>query len=251
MADHPTAVKQPIGVSTEGSAAPANPLTVRDLRRRWKPAKERLSGTHPSHPTAIRVHRAFSWLARAEQIASPDDLDLALICRWVAFNSLYGQWNERTREPMPDRDCWRRFLDRVLALDKQQQVSKALIQHKPLAMALLDDEYLSGFFWQEPSSSRAGKSKRAKYDAQTWFLERRWIMLLDHLIERIYLMRCQLMHGAATFGGKLNRDSLRRSSIMLGQLIENTLLVIVDHGADEDWGTMCYPPLGATARRPR
>ena len=72
------------------------------------------------------------------------------------------------------------------------------------------DEYLSRFFWEEPSDVRARKSKKAKYDAQTWYLEKRWVMILDRLVERIYLMRCQLMHGAATFGGKLNRVSLRQ-----------------------------------------
>jgi hypothetical protein len=233
------------------STTSTSPLTVRDLRRRWKPEKVRLNGIHPNHPTTVRVHRAFSWLARVEQITASDDLDLTLICRWVAFNSLYGQWDQKVREPMPDRDCWRRFLDRILALDADGFVSGVLIQHKRLALALLDDQYLSEFFWQEPTDNRAGKVKRAKYGAQTWFVERRWPVVLDHLIERIYLMRCQLMHGAATFGGKLNRDSLRRCATMLGHLVEATLLVVIDHGADEDWGTMCYPPLRPDARRPR
>ena len=30
---------------------------------------------------------------------------------------------------------------------------------------------------------------------------------------------------------------------MLGHLIEAVVMVVADHGADEDWGTMCYPPL--------
>jgi hypothetical protein len=28
-------------------------------------------------------------------------------------------------------------------------------------------------------------------------------------------------------------------------LLPAVLLVWIDHGADEDWGPMCYPPLGA------
>jgi N-acetylglutamate synthase-like GNAT family acetyltransferase len=227
------------------------PLTVRDLRRRWKPAKERLIAIRPNHPTTVRVHRAFSWLARVEQIASGEDLDLALICRWVAFDSLYGQWDQKAGEPMPDRDCWRRFMDRVLALDSDECVSRTLLDHKRLTLALLDDQYLSDHFWVQPSDGRSGRARRAKFEAQTWFLERRWAAILDHLIDRIYLMRCQLMHGAATFGGNLNRDSLRRCSTMLAHLVQATLLVIVDQGADEDWGAMCYPPTRLEMRRPR
>ena len=40
-------------------------LTVRALRRRWKPHKERLSGgSQQQQDTAIRFHRACSWLGR-------------------------------------------------------------------------------------------------------------------------------------------------------------------------------------------
>ena len=217
--------------------------TVHALRRRWKPTKERLNAAVPSHPTSIRIHRALSWLQRVEQIEEGTDLDLVLVCQWIAFNSLYGQWDETRREPRADRDCSRRFLDRILELDPDGQVEEILIEHKRLVMSLLDDEYLSSFFWQEPSARRAGQSKKAKYDARTWYLEKRWPMVLDRLIERVYLMRCQLIHGAATFGSRLNRTSLRRCATMLGHLLPAVLLVMIDRGADESWGPMCYPPL--------
>ena len=59
----------------------------------------------------------------------------------------------------------------------------------------------------------------------------------------IYLMRCQLVHGASTYGGKLNRTSLRRCTTMLEHLVRAVLQVLIDHGADEDWGSLCYPPM--------
>jgi hypothetical protein len=218
-------------------------LTVRDLRRRWKPIKERLNAEQDSHPTSIRIHRAFSWMARVEELEDGADLDIALICRWVAFNALYGQWNDEKREPTPDCAGWKHFLTRIVALDDAGHVGNVLIDDKPLVMSILEDEYLSRFFWEEPSDIRARKSKKAMYDARTWYLENRWTLILDRLVERIYLMRCQLMHGAATYGGKLNRVSLRHCSIMLGHLLQATMLVLTENGADEDWGAMCYPPL--------
>jgi hypothetical protein len=36
----------------------AETLTIRQLRRRWKPHKERLTAEQPGHPTTIRFHRA-------------------------------------------------------------------------------------------------------------------------------------------------------------------------------------------------
>lgn len=111
-------------------------------------------------------------------------------------------------------------------------------------VSLLDDEYLSKYFWEDPSPKRASQSKKAKFDARTWYLEKRWEPVLDRTIERVYLMRCQLAHGGATCGGGLNRDQSRRCTIMLGHLMTALLEVWIDAGADHDWGPVCYPPMG-------
>jgi hypothetical protein len=217
-------------------------FTIRDLRRRWKPQKDRLNLEQDSHPTAIRIHRAFSWMARVEEPDDNGDLDITLTCRWIAFNALYGQWDNNQREPTPDYATWQKFLSQVLSLDRSGHLQTVLTENKRLVMTILDDEYLSRFFWEEPSAERARKSKKSKFDAQTWYLERRWVMILERVMERIYLIRCQLMHGAATHAGKLNRVSLRRCAIMLRHLLVAVFLVVIDHGADEDWGHLCYPP---------
>ncbi|MFP4144194.1 MAG: hypothetical protein ACLFV3_03540, partial [Phycisphaeraceae bacterium] len=177
-------------------------MTVRDLRRQWKPVKQRLSEQEKSHPTNIRFHRACSWLQQAEELGE-EQLDLVLVARWIAFNSLYGQWDEEKREPAPERESWRTFLDRILALDAEGRLEKLLLEHKRLVMALLGDEYLSRFFWEDPGERQAGKARKVKFDARTWYLEKRWAIVLDRLIERIYLLRCQIMHGAATCGSRL------------------------------------------------
>ena len=181
-------------------------------------------------------------------MAENEDSDLALVSQWIAFNSLYGQWDAGRREPKHDRECWRAFVDHILRIDRDNQVVAALEENKRLAMSLVEDEYLSNYFWRDPPSRPIGPSKKAKRNAQTWYLEGRWTMVLDELLDRIYLMRCQLVHGAATCGGKLNRTSLRRCTLMLQHLMTTFLSVWIDHGADVDWGRMCYPPLREATR---
>ena len=218
-------------------------LSVHALRSRWKPTKERLAAQRPDHPTSVRLHRTFSWLGRCEKVEAGQDDDLLMICLWVGFNGLYGRWDEQRREPLPDRQSWRDFLTRLLAIDTAGHLSKMLLEQRELVMSILDDEYLSSFFWEEPTNIRASKSKKAKFDARTWYIEKKWSMILDRLLERIYLLRCQLIHGASTFGGKLNRQSLAKCISMLRQLLNAVLLVVIDDGGKEDWGVMCYPPL--------
>jgi hypothetical protein len=217
--------------------------TVHELRRRWKPTKERLAAERGDHPTNIRVHRACSWLQRVEDLGDDHSDDEAMILRWIAFNSLYGRWNVESREPHPDRATLHDFLDQVDAIDRDDRLPEILEAHKRLVMCILDDEYLARFFWEEPTDARARKSKKAKFDARTWYVEGRYGRVMGRLVERLYFQRCQLVHGAATFDSQLNRASLRHCSTMLGHLLPALLLAIIDHGADEDWGALCYPPL--------
>ncbi len=225
-------------MSTDVSAT-----TVEQLRDRWKPHKDCFAAKGGVQPTAIRFHRACSWMAQVEKDPEGTDHDLGLISLWISLNSLYGQWDDQKKTPKPDRECWQAFVDTILQLDDSSYVADALSEHKRLVMTLLEDEYLSNFFWKEPSTKRAGQSKKAKYDAQGWYVEKRWVMILDQVLDRIYLMRCQLVHGAATYGGQLNRASLRRCVMMIQRLLPAFLMVWIDHGTDQDWGQMCYPPL--------
>ncbi len=218
-------------------------VTVRDLRRQWKPHKERLNGGGESHPTPIRFHRACSWLQRAEEIAEFDDLDLTALTQWIAFNALYGQWDTATQSPVGDLISWKRFLERMLQLDERGIIAGTLQENRTRIMAIFDDEFLSQYFWKDPTDQRANRSKKTLYDARTWFVMKNWAMILDRVVERIYFLRCQLAHGAATHNSQLNRTAIRHCSEMMDLLLRAFLQVWIHNGADEDWGTMCYPPL--------
>jgi hypothetical protein len=220
------------------------PGSVHDLRRRWKPIKQRITADRGDHPIVIRFHRACTWLQRVEQIESGEDQDVALTCQWIAFNALYGQWDERAREPKPDRQSWRTFMDQVLAIDKGGHLESMLTEHKRLVMSILDDSYLGGYFWKDPSVARAKQTTREKRQAATWYIEKRWALVIESLLERIYLLRCQLVHGASSHGSRLNRDSLRRCITMMGLLLPAIMNAWIEAGANEDWGPMCYPPVG-------
>ena len=213
--------------------------TVRTLRRRFKPHKERLNAERPSCPTPARFHRACSWIDRVEK----QELTADLVSLWIAFNALYGQWDEKLREPKGERESWRRFVDRIAAIDRQGHLVDALEQHKRLVVALCEDPFISANFWNNPNYDRRRQPKKKVFIVREWYREKRWAMVLDEVFERIYLMRCQLVHGAATYGSKLNRKSLKHCVMMLRQLLPVVMLVLVEEGADEDWGDLCYPPV--------
>lgn len=220
------------------------PLTVRILRRRWKPRKERLLALQSDHPTHIRFHRACSWLQKVEQAKERDalDADTVLIDQWVAFNALYGQWHAGKNEPRPDCQSWKAFLRAMMKLDDSGHVCGKLLTHRRLVMSILDDAYIGRFFWSEPSPEKAREATHNRKQAEVWYDEKQYKPILTATTNNIYAMRCQLIHGASTHGSRLNRKSLERCSRMLGYLMEAYLLVWIDHAEHEDWGEMCYPP---------
>jgi hypothetical protein len=168
---------------------------------------------------------------------------LALLSQWVAFNAIYGQWDHEVREPLADSICWRHFLERMLELDQGNLIVAALIENKPLVISIFDDEFLSRYFWQEPCQKRASQSKKTKFDARTWYVQRNWLQILDRLFERIYFLRCQLVHGASTYNGSLNRTAIRHCSQAMTHVLGAFLQVWIKFGSEDDWGIMCYPPI--------
>jgi hypothetical protein len=215
--------------------------TVHLLRRRWKPTKEKLADSESHQPLLIRVHRACSWMQCVEDL-SDAAVDERLVFQWIALNTLYGRWDDRRREPISDVKTLPLFFDPLFKIDVDGRLAQFLIDERDLVMSIFEEPHLSSFFWEAPSAGRARQTMSTRHQAKTWYVEKRWRMILDRLIERIYLLRCQIVHGASTCRGKWNRAALRRCSAMLETLIYTALLIVIDHGADQDWGTLCYPP---------
>lgn len=218
--------------------------TIPELRERWLPHKERLNSKRVGHPTPIRFHRACSWLAEAEKLDLESSVDQVLLYQWIGLNALYGQWDQSRHESLADRECWKVFLERMLELDSDGHLVSLLTTHRGLVSAILGNGYLNRYFWQEPCSQNVSKSGNGgRHKANSWYAEQRWLVIAEQVLERVYLLRCQLVHGAATLNSKLNRVALKHCTTLMNLLLPTFLLIWIDHGADEDWGLLCYPPV--------
>jgi len=66
----------------------------------------------------LRVHRALSWLGRAERA---EDLDGRFIFLWIAFNAAYAtEINEQQR--LSEQQTLRAYLEKLCALDKDRRI---------------------------------------------------------------------------------------------------------------------------------
>ena len=65
-------------------------------------------------------------------------------------------------------------------------------------------------------------------------------LLLAEVLDRLYVLRNQLMHGGATFQSKVNRAQVRDGCNMLAMLMPILIDIMLD-AKDEDWGEIYYP----------
>ena len=239
---------------TSSSSSVALSVDPWELRRRFKAVCDATNNRFQNFQ--IRVHRSLSWLERALGSDAEQEPDGRLLFGWIAFNALYGRWDEDAGFAAKDRDSWQTFLQGVIKADGKGVIGRRLVELRQPVLDLLDNKFLDPQFWRNPSVKA---NRKAFFNAQSDFVEGRWLSLAIAAIDRVYTLRGQIVHGAATRGGKLNRSTLRLSCQVLEGLLGPLLEIVIDQCADDDWPPICYPPIvegnssrGAAAlRRPR
>ena len=64
--------------------------------------------------------------------------------------------------------------------------------------------------------------------------------LLGIELDRLYVLRSQVMHGEATCQSKINRDQVRDGCNMLACLMP-VIVEIMEQSGTDDWGDIYYP----------
>lgn len=82
--------------------------------------KEKQRAIRGSFPEdlGLRVHRALSWLGRAE--AETNDPDIRFILLWIGFNAAYAADIERDTES--ERGVFQTFFEAVVRLDSDDRL---------------------------------------------------------------------------------------------------------------------------------
>lgn len=191
----------------------------------------------------MRIHRALSWLDRAEQ--SEGDPDGKFIFLWIAFNSAYAQ-ELPIEQRRSNHLTITEFLARLHAGDTEKQLDWLVWKEfsGPIRI-LLDTPYVFEAFWQfhrgeiteEEWKQRFTKGKQR---ARQLLEKSNTPELLALVLQRIYTVRNQLMHGGATWNSSVNRAQLQDCCNIMSKLVPLTIAIMME-GAQVDWGETCYP----------
>ncbi|MDO4709775.1 MAG: HEPN domain-containing protein [Pseudomonadota bacterium] len=193
----------------------------------------------------IRLHRASSWLARAEACAG-DDLDGRFVFLWVALNAAYAR---AFGESESEREKLAGFIRALLKVDKEQVLHRILMERfTGPVRTLIENKFVFQPFWQalrdHDSSGRWEQQfAAAKKQAVAAVLSGDTAKVYSIVFSRLYVLRNQLVHGGATCGSRLNRVQLKDAIALLSAIVP-VVIGLMEENPDTDWGEIMYPVVG-------
>lgn len=184
----------------------------------------------------LRLHRAISWIKRAERCAD-DDNDSRFIFLWISLNAAYAT-DERS---VTEMEHLRGFLEMIVDLDQEQALYESVRENYAAIELLIDNEYIFHHYWGDSDWERAFRGERSK--TLRALNEGATADVLEIVLRRLYTLRNQLLHGGATWQGSLNRQQVDEGAAMLGAFVPRFVLLMMNNQhRHQQWGSPPYPP---------
>lgn len=188
----------------------------------------------------LRIHRAISWIKRAEQ--EKEDPAAAFLFLWIAFNAAYGG----ERDAVGERDAFETFLNRLCRLDGAKRLYDIVWSDYPGPIRLfLENRYVFAPFWAHAHGEKGVVDWQERFDAgkrrfHSALRDLDTVTVLSLVFDRLYFLRNRLIHGGSTWGSKVNRDQLRDGAAILSNIVPVMIDLMMDE-PDGEWGVPMYP----------
>jgi hypothetical protein len=203
--------------------------------------KSKRDGFSTIHGT--RLHRALSWLNCAAK--QQDDVDLQLISLWIAFNACYAI-DQGGSESLAERFAFQRFVEKLVSHDQDKKIYACLWQtYSGPVKALIKNPYVYSGFWQAKREDVNSENWRNEFDqlsvsALNHLSRQNVPELLGIVLDRLFVLRNQLIHGGATYASQINREQVEDGAQLLSSLVP-IMIEIMLNGEQEGWGNIYYP----------
>ena len=192
----------------------------------------------------LRVHRAISWVGRSEACDGDDDARFLFL--WIAFNAAYADEREFQSIAPGERAAFLDFFGKLVALDKEKKVYKALWQRftGPVRL-LMDNRFVFNPFWQHHNGIDGYEDWEARFNTSVRSFTQAFqagdtARVLSFVFDRLYVLRNQLIHGGATWNSGVNRAQVRDGATILAFLLPVFVDLMMDN-PEQDWGKPFYP----------
>lgn len=218
----------------------------------FKALKDKQHNLQDSFPDdlSLRVHRAISWGLRSEQ--EPDDIDIRFLLLWIGFNAGYAQipdaFAEGEKTP-PEWQVFQNYFQTLVDIDVEGRIfsvvwEKFFRKDSP-TFKWVRNKYVFAPFWEyihgkpgrERWNSRLAASGRDFNRARK---EKNTVLLLTKVFDSLYTLRNQLMHGGATWNGRVNREQVGDGAEIMSWMLPIFIELMMEN-PDQPWGRPLYP----------
>lgn len=195
----------------------------------------------------LKVHRALSWVHRAEQSAD-DDKDSRFLFLWIAFNATYDDKGLDRDGFMDAKKQFGRFFNTLTKVDPDKRVYHAVwFELHDTFQELINNKYVFSPFWKNINGEISVEEWIKKFEYSTTGYTDKLAAkdtsgVLSEIFGRLYVLRNQLMHGGATWKGSVNRHQVSDCSRILSLLVPLMIDLVMDN-PNENWGVSYYPNL--------
>ena len=204
--------------------------------------RERRQGMGSCH--AARLHRAVSWVRCAEKYAETDE-DVGFISMWIAFNALYSVDDNQFDHSFRG-DC-AKYAEKLVEIDQNEAIYDCLwSNYSGLVRSLINNKFVYGPYW---ASQREGNDhwersfENSKKRAMHALANSDVPQLLTIVMERLYVLRNQLVHGGVTWQSSVNRAQVIDGKRVLFKLVPIFIELMFDES--DEWGDVFYPVIGS------
>lgn len=211
-----------------------------ELKTILKSKRDKFSDIH-----STRLHRALSWLNCAAK--QQYDVDLQLISLWIAFNACYAV-DQGGSESLAERFAFQGFVEKLVRHDHAKQIYACLWKtYSGPVKALIKNPYVYSGFWQAKREDVDNEDWRVGFDqlsvsALNHLSRQNVPQLLGIVLDRLFVLRNQLIHGGATYASQVNREQVEDGTQLLASLVP-IMIEIMLRTEHEDWGNIYYPVL--------
>ena len=201
---------------------------------------KKLKTTTLPETLTIRIHRAISWLKSAEK--QDDNLDLKFISLWVSFNACYAV-DLNGISSKPEKAKLRDFTSSLVQFDRTRLYNLFWEKYSGPVKVLIENKFVFEKFWEYnrgEANDYLSAFNKSIASATNCLSKQNIEGLIEIVLERLYTLRNQLIHGGATYNSKLNRSQLRDACNIM-QLLVPIIIDIMLENAEHDWGEIAYP----------
>jgi hypothetical protein len=211
------------------------PLPSADLKRKLKQHKD------SPEALAVRLHRAISWLKCAEENTANNDMQF--ISLWVSYNACYAI-DDKSELDLTERKQFNDFISKLVFYDHENRFF-TLLWNKfsgPVRL-IIENQFIYKPFWEAQRGKSVDWKKlfdQSNKNANRFLSKNEVGKLIELVLDRLYTLRNQIIHGGATYKSKVNRAQVRDACNILKMLIPIIIDIMIEN-RKENWGEIYYP----------